>query len=542
MQDFAWVVGPVAACFASVQIVVFLKGAMSWDYEALANKVLTNIRMNMFCLRREQCLCDVDAFVQQKMQEYRVLRYRTTIQVFTLVLTGILVATAQKTFSDKNLLHSPVQIVTLLVNHFLGLIAQVRSRCITTANVDIWYSVNMLCLSVYMAPFLNPSDTAPLFHNPALVVSVISSLCHMRTSTVGVWTAVHVALISVSEYKVYCCDKSQMTFAILAKVFLGACVVAFAAVLEKAWESQVRYDAHGKLLIWKESAAIAMMNIFYDVVFELDADFVIVNSSADSAARLWHSTGSGLRGEDFRSLLADMEDQEQFTERLSHACCEQQAAAEVMQVTMRQVEGDSFRAELFAFQYAGLDGRPRHLLGLRECSEDLPNALPDFDEASGHAVLSLTFDASKPELPVLSSSEAMNNIVGPHESGCELSTWLLMTHELEQWLQAAASLHADEHQLNRTQVEFRTSTSHGQIKARCRVAEVHGANNGGAEGPLSVRLAFDRLNVARVRSRDRESNLSGSSESSTSSRLNQPTRRGTKSQMCRRDLGAIMTL
>merc|ERR1719189_2445411 len=124
---------------------------------------------------------------------------------------------------------------------------------------------------------------------------------------------------------------------------------------ERSSEAQIRRDAAAFQLAEKHHASNALMQIFYDVVVELDGSLLITSSSEDFAAFLHHGHGCNLQGTRFEDLLLDDEDRQIYMHRMQQTLTEDRpATADVMHVSMMRAGGDRFQVELFHFQFRGL--------------------------------------------------------------------------------------------------------------------------------------------------------------------------------------------
>merc|ERR1712232_410565 len=113
---------------------------------------------------------------------------------------------------------------------------------------------------------------------------------------------------------------------VATNLYYGVGLWIFTAMIERSSQAQIRSDAAAFLLAEKEHASNALMQIFYDVVVELDGNFMMTSSSEDFAALLRHGHGCNMRGTRFENLLVNNEDRLNFTQRMQQPLTEDRPA------------------------------------------------------------------------------------------------------------------------------------------------------------------------------------------------------------------------
>jgi len=369
-----------------------------------------------------------------------------------------------------------------------------------------------------------------------MLLSTLHSFAYMQSIVVACWNMALVAFLCTSVTLNANVEKGEagllqawsrpMILATILLYGLGLCL--FTGMTEWSSEAQIRSDAAAFLLTEKHHASNALMQIFYDVVIELDDSFAVTSSSEDFAALLHHGPGFSLRGTHFEDLLLDDEDRQIFKQRMQQPLTEDRpATADVMHVSMVRAGGDRFQVELFNFQFRGLGGRTCHLLGLREFGDTDKTAAPTLAEVhppemfAGRCSVAVTVDSAETGMPVLGFSEGLKQLT-PRVArpGCLLRHVIENGRELEMWMQGVMNAHYTENvnpPENAFQVRLKTGGRRRRVLATCSVAfedDVEMPESTHDEDVIPVQLAFCDI-------RD------GSGSSSSSSRHSR--RRGTPS-------------
>lgn len=171
------------------------------------------------------------------------------------------------------------------------------------------------------------------------------------------------------DYKFWCILEELMTFCVIS---------ATTFALESRNFSEARASTEEAAVRTERSAVRALLDTLCDVVVELNTDLRIVDRMSTLTTWLLHATSRSLRGCQLQDFMPMEEDRVAYMSLLHHGRPPDHASAAVssVRVRMRDSLNNTMHVELFPVKFAGSDGRPRHLVGLREFTDVLPVAPP----------------------------------------------------------------------------------------------------------------------------------------------------------------------
>ncbi|CAE7377711.1 unnamed protein product [Symbiodinium pilosum] len=238
---------------------------------------------------------------------------------------------------------------------------------LTIAKLNMMYVVIALCLTAQLSPWFLGLEDATLMS--------ICVLGFIRLPAVGI--ATRPSLVAV-------CNVGPIIVVSLRAVFedapgsfvnaeiSGSLLTVLAAVslqagLKRRMEHGLRFSKMAENL----HAASSLLNLTCDAVIELDADLRVVEHSPALAAMLLRGRpGSTLAGVDFRDFLPGV-DAHRALELLKRFDSSQPGKIKTQAFSTRLLDSDSnkIRTEVFQVLYQNVQGQARHLIGLRDCTD-----------------------------------------------------------------------------------------------------------------------------------------------------------------------------
>jgi len=203
------------------------------------------------------------------------------------------------------------------------------------------------------------------------------------------------------------------------------------------------------LLREQNTACGAMLNTFYDVVTELDSNLKILSSGRELSYFLNVKPGQSLEGTEFQEFLPLDDERSRFLHAMQRPFKQEESIADVMHVSLLNGQRDVRPVELFTFKFSGLNGRLRHLVGIRgDADESFGGHLPPLPVHSGRRILtvsgdvSVSFRTSDPDFPITGSSEAFGQVLGGIElEGRSLLAMVFPADAFESWTQLVMNRH-----------------------------------------------------------------------------------------------------
>uniref|UniRef100_A0A7S1RJ26 PAS domain-containing protein n=1 Tax=Alexandrium catenella TaxID=2925 RepID=A0A7S1RJ26_ALECA len=151
---------------------------------------------------------------------------------------------------------------------------------------------------------------------------------------------------------------------ILYEGVLGIAVVCVAAVLDAGMRAWVRAGVEAEATRGEvHSAACVLLRSFCDVVVDLDAEGRIISDAYDLGGFLLR--GRSLKGLRIDELLSNEEGRAALLDKLSTPRADGGYVADVIHVLIRDGNGMVLRVQLFWFDYKGVLGQLRCMVGLR---------------------------------------------------------------------------------------------------------------------------------------------------------------------------------
>eukprot|EP00416_Gambierdiscus_australes_P016421 CAMPEP_0171073420 /NCGR_PEP_ID=MMETSP0766_2-20121228/11497_1 /TAXON_ID=439317 /ORGANISM="Gambierdiscus australes, Strain CAWD 149" /LENGTH=486 /DNA_ID=CAMNT_0011530109 /DNA_START=243 /DNA_END=1703 /DNA_ORIENTATION=+ len=424
----------------------------------------------------------------------------------------------------------PWQDAIVLGSHLIFLLPHRYPRLINGDTVDLWYSFVMAVTTLSTAPGICPKELLPVTFACSMLVCLSVSLARLHTPVVIVWNGVYAASTSYALIVAACPQQIQYiclscTFAVLV------CILT--AVGEERSKAEIRSSIEARSLQQKESAASALLTIFYEAVVELNSDLVITGSGRQLALFLMCGSGRTLQGSKLEDLLLDEEESQLFRQRMQEKLDKQETMANVLHVAMRKGDGSRIQVELFSFQFEGCSGRIHYLIGIREFSDEHVvepgplagvegslSSLPTgrFPREGDREDIWVTIDSAQPDLPILACSDAFQQHVSPLTGCCSLYSLVDGAKELQDWFQKVVNMQLGG--ASQASIDCANSTSvllrpQGQpnvrVQSTCRVTFKGEAMEEDEDDPFILQLSFSNLQrVVVVKSRRRSSASSGS--------------------------------
>mmetsp|Transcript_26042 Transcript_26042/g.49880 ORF Transcript_26042/g.49880 Transcript_26042/m.49880 type:complete len:555 (-) Transcript_26042:27-1691(-) len=459
----------------------------------------------------DESFSEFEAIISEKMWTSRFARCRFANRLFLACCVVHSAGIVINILSFVVRSNSRVQDVIFLIAFSLNLLCDILPHLLCCKlGLGVWYSLNMVLGCSSLAPGICPPMYFPTVSPFIMLLAALHSVAYMQSRVVACWTMALVALLCTSVMLNTNAEDGgggPLQALILATNLaygLGLCL--FTAMIERSSEAQIRSDAAAFLLTEKHHASNALMRIFYDVVVELDASFMVTSNSEDCAALLHHGPGFSLRGTHFEDLLLDDEDRQIFKQRMQQPLTEDRpATADVMHVSMMRAGGDRFQVKLFNFQFRGLGGRTCHLLGIKELDGTESAAAPALAEASSWEItaarcsVAVTVDSAEEGLPVLGFTDGFKQLM-PRiaRPACPFANFVENENAFAMWLQRIMNAieDSDEENLaaaNAYQVRLKASGRYRCVLATCSVAfndDTNMPQNIHSEDAIPVRLVF----------------------------------------------------
>jgi hypothetical protein len=190
-----------------------------------------------------------------------------------------------------------------------------------------------------------------------------------------------------------------------------------------------------------------------------------------------------LEGTEFKELLPLEDGRLRFLHTMQRPLKQEEPIADVMHVSLLNGEWDTRQVELFTFKFSSLNGRSRHLVGIRgDADEPLGGHLPPLPVHNSRPIMTVCGDVSvsvktsDSDFPIISCSEAFRQVLGgaQHE-GRSLKPMIFPADAFEIWAQRVMNRYfsADPEQpvelINTFKVWLQSESAKPNcIKATCR--------------------------------------------------------------------------
>lgn len=321
-------------------------------------------------------------------------------------------------------------------------------RFLNRDTMHQWVCGFMVITLLYGLPLISQPDFRHDANSMAFLGLCTICMCHMHPTMALLSNVAYFVTTFVSFSAVNGLDM-EMSRQLTLRITVAGAVCGFIWLTEHRWRVQAQSELEARLLESKNSAAHALLSMFYDVVTELDSDLNICSSADRLAQFLERGHGQApLSGTSFLELLEKEEDQARFEERVRLASERRESMADVMHVDVVLGCGRRRQAEIFSFHFASISGQLCYLLGIRDNSDDVAGCLQSqtetqvtsetLEQPQGNVTIVVdAFDACV----IISSSAAFNQLMGVVSPGQQLQGMVRPLANFLQWLQDICNMH-----------------------------------------------------------------------------------------------------
>jgi len=310
---------------------------------------------------------EVDLIVQEKLREQKLDQFHRLCQIFCFMASPGTVTLMITIWKGESRGHTLTQDIVHLVEHFAAALITVFPGILTWRTIDIFYTIAVLGLAAYTAPFI----ARPEFLSESLIVVnfIVFTMTMVRRTNTPMVPLLNFVVTTVACSSILMHGNNvfmQPKFMMVGQVLVGVVLTIVAHILEKGSQAAMRQCLEMQTTKELLSAACALLRSCCDVVVELDPEGVIVCPAIDLGSFLLRGPGRKMQGWKLVDLMSNAEDRQAFSDRLGAPRVEGMGLAEAMHVSMKDGTGNTLHLELLWFQFSCLSGEPRYMLGMRE--------------------------------------------------------------------------------------------------------------------------------------------------------------------------------
>jgi len=355
---------------AAILLLVVLIGVFRLAYSC---RLVLQVKSILNYLSRAISMCtkvvpsEVELVVREKLREQKLDQFRRFCQILCFMCTPFTVNLMINIWKGQSRGHTVTQDVVQLVEHFASALIIVFPGILSWRTIDIFYTGGVLCMAVYVAPFVSSPEF--LFQSLLSTNFVVCTMTMVRRTDTPMVPLLNVAVIAVASTSIWMHGDRvfmQPKLMLGGQVMVGVVATALAHVFEKSSQAAIHQCLEMQTTKELLSAACGLLRSCYDVVVELDPEGVIVCPALDLGGFLLQGHGRGLQGRRLGDLMSDEADKQDFTCRLGAPKPEGMGLAEAMHVSMKDGTGNTLHLELLWFQFSCLSGELRYMLGIRE--------------------------------------------------------------------------------------------------------------------------------------------------------------------------------
>jgi len=355
---------------AAILLLTVLVGAFrvarSCRFFSKLKSVLTSVAktINMWT---EAEASEVDLIVHEKLREQKLDQFHMLCQIFCFIAFPFTVNLMINIWKGESRGHTFAQDVLQLVEHSVAALITVFPGTLSSRTIDIFYSIVVLGLAAYIAPFIARPEL--LFQSLIIVNFVVLTMTIVRRTSTPVVPLLNFVVITVACSSIWMHGGNvfmQPKLMLVGQALVGIVSTIVAHILEKGSQAAMRQCLEMQTTKELLSAACALLRSCCDVVVELDPEGVIVCPAIDLGSFLLRGPGRKMQGWKLVDLMSNAEDRQAFSDRLGAPRVEGMGLAEAMHVSMKDGTGNTLHLELLWFQFSCLSGEPRYMLGMRE--------------------------------------------------------------------------------------------------------------------------------------------------------------------------------
>mmetsp|Transcript_118890 Transcript_118890/g.348199 ORF Transcript_118890/g.348199 Transcript_118890/m.348199 type:complete len:566 (+) Transcript_118890:62-1759(+) len=309
----------------------------------------------------------VDLIVHEKLREQKLDQFHMLCQIFCSIAFPFTVNLMLNIWKGESRGHTFAQDVLQLVEHSVAALITVFPGTLSSRTIDIFYTIVVLGLAAYTAPFIARPEL--LFQSLIIVNFVVFTLTMVRRTSTPVVPLLNSVVITVACSSIWMHGGNvfmQPKLMLVGQALVGIVSTIVAHILEKGSQAAMRQCLEMQTTKELLSAACALLGSCCDVVVELDPEGVIVCPAIDLGSFLLRGPGRKMQGWKLVDLMSNAEDRQAFSDRLGAPRVEGMGLAEAMHVSMKDGTGNTLHLELLWFQFSCLSGEPRYMLGMRE--------------------------------------------------------------------------------------------------------------------------------------------------------------------------------
>jgi len=359
-----------AVCF---HVVVAIRSAWrhGWLRIDLGVRLISRGRSwitSAFAFRKEDAL--LETAIREEMCRRSVDRCRLVSKILSRVVCLLTLPQIMKEFSSQERLLSLGQDVAILATLVMTGLCSARPHLIRSSTLDLVYSLWMVLVMCYFGLFANSVGIAHLASS--VVTRMVYILAYSRIPLVIFWN-VSCSLVFVITFQPQ--EGSDDGFNVAMFEFsLCVCYIAFGIGARRHWHHEVSKEINDKTFRDESCAVKTLLDATCDLVIEIDAELRIASGTSKFNALMMTGPDQSSKGRDLRHFMASDEDWKQVVSGLLSSPSDPQASvvmpfAGAVHAKMRDSIGNVLDMEIFHASFKGLDGRLRHVAGMREFAE-----------------------------------------------------------------------------------------------------------------------------------------------------------------------------
>lgn len=272
---------------------------------------------------------------------------------------------------------------------FAGLLGMVVCpSCFWTGGRVGAFSYLMFWLCVAASPLA--IESATLMHQTAWIfaVRITASLMTNNTAAMVIWNGVFCLVASLTTLPREGPRPGRSRIELELPMWIV--VTAFHCIVKSTMARAAFREVEATNAKCEMTAVVGLLNTMSDAVVELDHTLKMTKHSNRLASMLF-KTGTSLAGCEFQKLVASDEDRQHFYDHVSADAPQTRSLADVFHISLLDSLRNVVKVEVFHVCFAGLTGCRRHLLGVREhsdqerfCGDRLPEPNHSSDQLQGH--------------------------------------------------------------------------------------------------------------------------------------------------------------
>lgn len=316
---------------------------------------------------RQQLHADNRKFVLQEVYEIRRYLARAYFRYLLMIFSLVLFVVQWRVFHKHDRYSSAATVWTWTVVFGACGVVEMFPSVISTPNLNAVYLIVSFCWTAHMSPWHVQADRTVDNSLFILILFRLPAVCIATTPALVAGCSVLHVLVILLRASTEVLPPATI-FAEISGLIAMVCASASVQLyLIRRVERRLKY----KKMATDFNAASSLLHLTCDSMIELDAEFRISEHSPGLAAMMLRGTSSTLAGRDFADLLAGAAEAGRVVELLRRFedLPADRVHAQAFHTHLMDGDSNRFRTEVFQVRYHTPQGHARHLLGLRDVTD-----------------------------------------------------------------------------------------------------------------------------------------------------------------------------